>query len=336
MLRRTFLALGPAAGLVTPAALVTPVAFVTQPSGGIAAGRAAFLALPGNKSFAIVVGAPGSTVWRAGYRPNARLFVGSAFKTFVLAAYLRQVEAGALSEDELLPIDDGIRSLSSPVFGSHPEPSKNLTGATTARSVLEAMITHSDNTGTDAAMLRVGVGRIRALIASAGLTQTMIPDSTRIAFSYLGGAPAGVDEGWAGMEKIMAGGFFGKPRSAINDRETMVSTAAELVFWYRRALRGAFFSQPKTLTEFKRIQAMASVLPHSVPADIAAYAKGGSIDWQEFHALCTAGQMIVGSTPVTFSFTVNWGGPDEGVPKVKEDTTSAVAAMLAAVAKQVG
>src|SRR5689334_10055990 len=79
-------------------------------------------------------------------------------KTFVLAQYLRDVEAGLLSEEEQLAIDDGVRTLASPVF-------LNLAGTTLARSVLEAMITHSDNIATG----KIGADRVRALIAQAGL-----------------------------------------------------------------------------------------------------------------------------------------------------------------------
>ena len=62
-----------------------------------------------------------------------------------------------------------------------------------------------------------------------------------------------------------------------------------------------------------------------------AYAKGGSIDWRDFHALCATGQMLVGAKPVTFCFILNWTG--------SEDLTSrfavAVSEQLAEVAKEV-
>ena len=88
------------------------------------------------------------TPWTVGHA-GARLFVGSAVKTFILAAYLRDVESGRLTLDQQLAINDDVRSPSSPVF-------MKLTGTTEARSVLEAMIAHSDNTATDAALKAVG------------------------------------------------------------------------------------------------------------------------------------------------------------------------------------
>ena len=39
----------------------------------------------------------------------------------------------------------------------------------------------------------------------------------------------------------------GTPRNPMNDKQTMISTAEELVRWYQQALRGAFFNKPPTL-----------------------------------------------------------------------------------------
>ena len=64
--------------------------------------------------------------WTEGHEPDRLLFVGSAVKTFILTEYLRGVEAGHLSLDQQLAIDDHVRSLSSPVF-------LNLTGWTEGR-----------------------------------------------------------------------------------------------------------------------------------------------------------------------------------------------------------
>jgi beta-lactamase class A len=244
--------------------------------------------------------------WRVAHNAAARLFVGSAVKTFILAQYLREVEAGRLSESTQMKIDDAVRSPSSPVF-------LNLTGTTPARSVLEAMITHSDNTATDVALAAAGPAQVRALIAEAGLTDTQIPDSTRRLISYLAGAPEGVDIGWDGVLRMESGGSFGALRQALNDKQTMASTAGDLVRWYQQALRGTFFKKPETLVEFKRIQAMADAIAMAVPSDTVAYGKGGSIDWNGFHCLCFAGQVIVAKAPVTFCLTLNWNGPNDTI-----------------------
>ncbi|MEM5273647.1 serine hydrolase [Cupriavidus taiwanensis] len=252
-------------------------------------------------------GADGAGAWSAGYQPDRQLFVGSAIKTFILAQFLRDAEAGrgGLSESLSCEVSDAFRSPGSPVF-------LGLTGKTPYRSALEAMITHSDNTATDIALAAVGPARVRALIAEAGLAQTRIPDSTRKLFSYLAGAEAGVDLGWDGMARMNNGEDLGltSRTDVINDKQAMLSTATEMVSWYRQALAGRFFTQPATLTEFRRIQAMADAIWMAVPAGAQGFGKGGSIDWESFHCLCFAGQMLAGPVPVTFCLTLNWnGGP---------------------------
>lgn len=262
--------------------------------------------------------------WQAGLAPEMPLFVGSAVKTFILAQCLRDVEAGSLSEDAYWKVDDTVRSPSSPVL-------LDLTGSTPARHVLEAMISHSDNTATDIVLSHVGPAAVRALIASAGLRQTRIPDSTRRMISYFAGAPPGEDLGWAGMQRLDSGWTPGPMRLAINDEQAMISTAAELVDWYRRALRGAFFTKAATLVEFKRIQAMSSAISQAFPQDLQGYAKGGNIDWGDFHCLCFAGQMITGRAQISFCFTVNWTAPPaRTLDMVRRYRTAVVAALLAA------
>jgi beta-lactamase class A len=297
----------------------------------VQAAVARFAALPA--ASCLVVAEHPTAPWQAAHLPEARLFIGSAVKTFILAQYLREVEAGRLTEDQQMTIDDSVRSLSSPVF-------LNLTGTTPARSVLEAMIAHSDNTATDMALAAAGVDKVRALIAEAGLRSTQIPNSTRRLFSWLAGAPEGVDLGWAGVQRAVAappvGSGPGATRPALNDQQTMASTAADMVRWYQQALRGAFFQKPGTLLEFKRIQAMADAIVHVVPPDTIAYAKGGSIEWAGFHCFCLPGQMIVGKVPVTFCFTINWTGPDDGVGAIFKSYVGAVADVLKEAAQAVG
>jgi beta-lactamase class A len=283
-----------------------------------------FLGLPGNKGVQIDVDDP-RHAWQAGHAAEAPLFCGSCFKTFVLAAYLQEVEAGRLSLSEQLIIDDGVRSVGGGVFD-------HLTGTAPARVVLEAMIAHSDNTATDVAMRRVGADKVRAFIAKADLKDARIPDSTRSYFSYVSGYEPGVDMGWQGIEAMMADKGGKPPRDAINAHSTMACPAATFVDYYARALRSEFFSKPETLVEFKRIQAMADAIALVVPPDTPAYMKGGSIDWNGFHCMAAAGQMIVRGTPVTFCLTLNWRESDSpDTAGVVEAYKTAAAGVLARV-----
>ncbi len=295
-----------AASLGAPALLRGPVRAATTPTParvGLAIARFAALA-PATTNCLIRADSP-SNPWGAGHQPDRQLFVGSAVKTFILGQFLRDAEAGrdGLNESHLADISDTARSPGSPVF-------LGLTGKTPYRSVLEAMITHSDNTATDIALGKVGPDRVRALIAEAGLKQTRIPSSTRRLFSYLAGADAGVDLGWSGMERLARNDAQGlrSRMNVINDQESMLSTATEMVDWYRQSLSGKFFQKSETLKEYRRIQAMADAISAIVPQGLLAFGKGGSIDWENFHCLCFPGQMLVGKVPVTFCFTLNWTG----------------------------
>jgi beta-lactamase class A len=54
-----------------------------------------FRALPGTSSYVVQVG-HGGAAERLAHRPNQQLFIASAYKTFVLGQYMRDVEAGGL------------------------------------------------------------------------------------------------------------------------------------------------------------------------------------------------------------------------------------------------
>jgi beta-lactamase class A len=316
--RRQLVAMGLALGAVAASSREASAQTEPRPVAGL---LDRFLALPGDKAAQIDVDIP-QAPWRVGHAADTALFCGSCFKTFVLAAYLREVEAGRLSLDEQLRIDDDIRSVGGNVFD-------HLTGTAPARIVLEAMIAHSDNTATDVAMRRVGVDRVRAFIAEAGLAGARIPDSTRRFFSYVAGYPRGVDMGFDGIKRLMADKPGpGPTRPALNDVDTMACPPATFVAYYKRALAGAYFARGETLTEFKRIQAMANVITLVVPPDTPAYMKGGSIDWNGFHCIAAAGQMIVRGVPVTLCLTLNWRDSDGKAEEVVGAYKMAVAGVL--------
>jgi beta-lactamase class A len=319
--RRTVAALA-VATLANPA--IGSRAEAREPSRAVTDAIAGFAKLPGASCLVI---AEMKDPWKADYEPGARRFVGSALKTFILARYLRDVEEGKRTLAEQLAVNDTARTLNSPVF-------LNLNGTTTATGVLEAMITHSDNTATDIAMAAVGADRVRALIAEAGLKNTKIADSMRKMFCYLAGLDAGQDAGWPRVKDLVEHPTH--PRPALNDVMTMASTADDMVSWYRQSLRSAYFKTRAMIDEFARIQGMATALTQVVPPHIVAYGKGGSIDWQDFHCLSLPGDMVVGATHVTFCFTINWTGPDSGVSDMMRTYVGHVARVLEASAGAAG
>jgi len=114
-----------------------------------------------------------SQIWWAGAQPDERMFIGSAVKSFILATYLQEF---GVPKGQLSVIDDDIRSVSSTVFGDETlGPDVKLDGETLTRTVLEAMISHSDNTATDSVLDTVGVDKVRELILDANLRSVRIP-----------------------------------------------------------------------------------------------------------------------------------------------------------------
>jgi len=114
------------------------------------------------------------------------MFVGSAIKTFALCEALRQADSPdvvARITNRQLALDASVWNVDSQTFNP-----PYLSGRVSQRTALEAMICHSDNTATDMIFRAVGVGNIRRFIASAGLTRTEVPDSTRSFFGYILGA----------------------------------------------------------------------------------------------------------------------------------------------------
>jgi beta-lactamase class A len=246
------------------------------------------------------------------------LFVGSAFKSFVLCETLRQVDSPTVVNalrSEQLSLDASVWSLDSATFNP-----PNLIGKVSLRTALEAMIMHSDNTGTDMSLKHVGPDKVREFIASIGLKNTMIPESTRVFFGYLLGAKDYKTYTW---EEIGAAANLPIVNSPLNKVETLAASADDFVSYYSRALHGDFFQNKETLNEFRRILSIGDaiwLLP--LPLGVSAFVKGGSIDVKGFHAVCAPGAMLFDDRWVYFCLTINWNAEAETDPT----TVSAFAA----------
>ena len=248
---------------------------------------------------------------------SQRMFVGSSIKTFGLCETLRRYDSpDILSEigenpthpDHVvtLPLNQSVWNVDSQSFNP-----PNLSGRVTVRTALEAMICHSDNTATDMIFKHAGPNNIRKFIASVGLHNTQVPDSTRSFFGYLLGAKDYKHYTW--KQLIHSSGTFVK--SPLNNVTTLASSPDDLVSYYSRALRGRFFKHDATLQVFREILAIGDViwlLP--VPLGVTAFAKGGSIDTPGFHALCAPGAMLFDDRWVFFAMVINWFSPKETDP----------------------
>jgi beta-lactamase class A len=194
---------------------------------------------------------------------------------------------------------------------------------------LEARILHSDNTGTDISIKHVGPDKVWELVASIGLKNTMIPDSTRSLFGHLLGAKDYKNFTW---EELGAAANSPMVNSPLNKIETMASSADDFVSYYSRALQGEFFKNKETLNEFRRILAMGDaiwLLP--MPLGVSSFCKGGSIDVAGFHAVCVPGGMLFDGRWVYFCFTFNWYAKADADPETAAAFVAAASQALAAV-----
>ena len=238
------------------------------------------------------------------------MFVGSAIKTFILCEALRQADSPDVVQTlkaKQLSLDASVWSVDSATFNP-----PNLIGKVSQRTALEAMILHSDNTGTDMSIKDVGPEKVREFVASIGLKNTLVPDSTRSLFGYMLGAKDPKAFSW---DDLCAAANSPLVNSPLNKVETMASTADDFVSYYSRALQGEFFKNKETLHEFRRILAMGDaiwLLP--LPLGVSSFCKGGSIDVAGFHAVCAPGGMMFDGRWVYFYLALNWYAKAERDP----------------------
>lgn len=312
--RRRFLTVGAA---TLGATTIGTVGF--RIPGALASGRAVsgdevapvFAGLPGNLAVKIFAPATQRTPEvLIAINATQQVFIGSAFKTFVLAERLRQLDGpdvGQRIATQEVALDESVFSVSSSVFN----PPK-LTGIVSERTAMEAMISHSDNTGTDMVIKATGIENVRRFVASTGLTHTLVPSSTRTFFGYIFGAANAESLTWDQLLEVLEG----RPvHSPLNQVQTMASTASELVWYHSRALHGEFFSHEQTLDEYRAILSIADaiwLLPF--PLGASAFCKAGSIDVPGFHALCVPGAIHFDDVWVYFCFALNWDNPAETDP----------------------
>ena len=279
-----------------------------------------FEGLPGDLGFKIhAPSSKGRIGFDAQWNAGKLLFAASAIKTFALGEALRQADSPDIDhvlDKKELHLDASVWSPGSPIFNP-----PDLSGIVSERTALEAMILRSDNTATDMIFKLAGVDNIRKLIASAGLKQTWVPDSTRIFAGYLFGAEDYKTITWAELEKLTKEGIKIK-NPFLNDVETLASTAEDFVTWYSQALQGSFFRHRDTLQEFRRIQTLCDfIYLVPLPLGVSAYIKSGNADapaaafhdnpnGRGFHVRTIAGGMFFAGRWVYFAFLLNWYAPE--------------------------
>lgn len=295
---------------------------------------ARFKKLPGDKAFKILApDAKGKKDFVAQLESNRRLFVASAIKTFVLCQALRQAEEDSrhvieVLEDREITLDSTIWSFGSPTFT--PE---DITGIVTERTAMEAMITRSDNTATDMMFKVAGADNVRNFIASAGLTRTQVPDSTRAFTGYVFGATDYKNLTWEQVKQLVQGPLV---HPLLNDVQTLASSADDFVSYYSRALQGRFFKRAETLNEFRRVLTLCDfIYLVPLPLGVSAYAKSGNADMPGFHARSIAGGLFTGDQWVYFAFIINWYAQSGDDPDTVAKFFSAINESLSLVVESV-
>jgi beta-lactamase class A len=293
-----------------------------------------FEPLPGTK--AVKIWAPAKNrgqEFLATLNPERRMFCASSFKGYVLCEALRQIDTpdvGQTLATTELNLDRSVWTLGSSVFNP-----PNLTGLVTEQTTLEAMISHSDNTGADMTLRHIGADNVRNFISSIGLQNTMIPNTTRQLIGYVFGAPNWETITW---EEVVALVNSGVPLAhpLINDVQTMASSADDFVSFYSRALQGEFFENAATLAQFRRILMIADAILQVIPLGASAFLKGGSLDAGGEHALSIAGGMFFPSRWVYFAAIINWAKPGDSDPETALAFEGAVKEAFSLVAEALG
>ena len=333
--RRDFLKVGAAALAGAPLG-----ALAAAPAGDAALATvdpativARFAALPGDVGFKIrVAAADGGDDFVAQLQPGRRLFCASSLKTFALCETLRQHDApdvvAQLEERELI-LDSSIWSFGSPIYNP-----PSLYGTVSLRSALEAMILRSDNTATDMVFKAAGVANIRDFIATAGLVNTSVPDSTRAFTGYLCGAPNYASLDW---EELLVVAQRPMIHPFLNAVQSLASSADDFVSYYARALRGDFFEHAQTLQEFRRILTLCDyiyLIP--LPLGASAWGKSGNADTAGFHARGFAGGMYTHGRWLHFAFVINWYAPAASDPDTVAAWSAAIEQSLAQLQDALG
>jgi beta-lactamase class A len=333
--RRAFLktAAGTAAGTATFTALSAPTASAWEQKITPEKIVELFDDLPGDKAFSILApGADGKHKFVAKLNSQKQLFVASSIKTFVLCEALRQAEASLPAgstdiadelEQKQITLDSTVWSFGSPTFFPYGPPA-GLTGIVSERTTMEAMITRSDNTATDMLLNLAGADKVRKFIASAGLKQTLIPDTTRALTGYLFGAANYLNLTFEELVELIQN-QSPQVHPFLNNVETLASSADDFVSYYSRALQGEFFKHKETLHEFRRILTLCDfiyLIP--VPLGVSAYAKSGNADTPDFHARSFAGGMFDADHWVYFSFIINWYASSPDDPETVEKFFAAI------------
>ncbi len=237
--------------------------------------EAAIRALPGTAAvglYALGTGQPRPVLEVGG---DKEMPLGSAFKLWVLAEAVRQVNAGKRRWADVVPA--GPPSLPSGILQSWP------TGApVTLQTLATLMISISDNTATDTLMRALGRPALNELAGSTGLSSPVL--TTREAF-VIKGDPA-LRRRWQTMAPAGRAALLARDKARFD--VTPLATgifadgpvATDTVEWFATPRATARLLDRLRLSRGETARAMLAINPGTTSADAARFAyigfKGGA------------------------------------------------------------
>jgi beta-lactamase class A len=274
--------------------------------------------LPGQASLAVARIGPDGLHLIASLQPDTELALGSAFKLYVLAELVREIDAGERKWDDIVKLEEGSRSLPSGALHEWP-----VGSPLTLHTLAALMISQSDNTAADQLIHTLGREKIEAMLPVAGMKNPArnIPFLTTLELFRLKGSALGAD-----YEKL----------STVADRRAFLSGQVQ-------ALPREQISIPAHPTEINTIEwfastsdlcrvmawlAQATGKPATAPArDILAINPGLALDHAAWPYIGYKGGSEMGVLNMTyllidakgneFAVAATWNNPAASVDETK-------------------
>jgi len=285
-------------------------------------------ALPGGAGFVVARLDDAGPHRLAASRGSEPFAIGSAFKLWVLDGLAREIAAGRRQWDEVVRL--GPRSLPGGITQDWPDDA-----AVTVETLATLMISHSDNTATDALVALVGRApieqRIRATHRDPARALPLLTTAEAFAIKLGPAAPreayARADE--AGRRRVLAGldphGVLAGVNRAELDGPPMAIDSAE---WFASpddvvrvldALRGH---------DDPRVQAILGVAPNLDAAQRSALAYAGYKGGSEIGVLNLT-WLLRDQAGAWFAVTASWNDPAQALDNAKLEALAHRLVMLA-------
>lgn len=194
--------------------------------------------LPGAVSFLVARVEGDSLRPLAAIEPERRLAIGSAFKLYILAELVRQVEAGERRWSDVVRLDSAAASLPSGILHTWPHDAP-----LTVQTLATLMISQSDNTATDALLRLAGRERVEAVQAAAGHAAPALNVpflGTRELFTLKGAADSTLAARYAaadaaGRRALLAGEVARTPRGGLAPFADGQPSSIDTIEWFASA-----------------------------------------------------------------------------------------------------